>query len=611
MRLFLLIFSVVCSAVGVAVAADGFTLSDAILMAVQTNPGVGEAAANRRATETELRQNQGTLLPQIRVEASAGPEKTDQKDVRPPLAAVPLGNDTWLYGRKASVVGRQLLFDGFASLNEIWRQAARVDAAAARVHERTELIALDTAEAYIDIIRYTRLVSLAEENVAAHRRILSNVQSRFKGGRAGEGDLQQTNERVEGAQASLADFRRSLEDARAKYRKTVGLEPFNLRVPGRLAGLPATRDEALAVTLTNNPTIKAAQADADAAKFGFHATAGAFMPSVSLEGRLTEGRNTDNIYGTFDQASGKIVASWDIFRGGQDTWKRAEAAERYTEQTMKHARLQRDAFESIDKAWAARTVTQDRIAALTREIGSARKVIDAYSKEYDLGQRSLIDLLNAENQLFNSQVSLVSARGVAVFADYQLLAAMGKLLDYLKAPHPVDAEPMTSMVFGLIPWKLPPVYVHLPTPGPEPLNVVAPQPPTGFFTWPWMSTKGATFSDRWTPSDGTATVAGASWLPQQQNQTEASPAEPSVSSQRPERARPRGGAAVASQSTSSYTSLEMYKMGCLGCSPSVALQNTSSYASLEMYKMGCLGCSNPIGPAPLLQIDPKSPFRSD
>jgi adhesin transport system outer membrane protein len=544
MRLFLLIFSVVCSAVGVAVAADGFTLSDAILMAVQTNPGVGEAAANRRATETELRQNQGTLLPQIRVEASAGPEKTDQKDVRPPLAAVPLGNDTWLYGRKASVVGRQLLFDGFASLNEIWRQAARVDAAAARVHERTELIALDTAEAYIDIIRYTRLVSLAEENVAAHRRILSNVQSRFKGGRAGEGDLQQTNERVEGAQASLADFRRSLEDARAKYRKTVGLEPFNLRVPGRLAGLPATRDEALAVTLTNNPTIKAAQADADAAKFGFHATAGAFMPSVSLEGRLTEGRNTDNIYGTFDQASGKIVASWDIFRGGQDTWKRAEAAERYTEQTMKHARLQRDAFESIDKAWAARTVTQDRIAALTREIGSARKVIDAYSKEYDLGQRSLIDLLNAENQLFNSQVSLVSARGVAVFADYQLLAAMGKLLDYLKAPHPVDAEPMTSMVFGLIPWKLPPVYVHLPTPGPEPLNVVAPQPPTGFFTWPWMSTKGATFSDRWTPSDGTATVAGASWLPRTRNKIAVSSTEP----------------VAASQNVSSYAPLEMYNV---------------------------------------------------
>ncbi len=543
MRLLLLIFFMVDLAVGIAVAADGFTLSDAILMAVQTNPGVGEAAANRRATETEVRQSQGTLLPQVRLEASAGPERLNQVDVKPPLAAVPLGNDTWLSGKKASVIARQILFDGSASLNEIWRQTARVDAAAARVHERSELIALDTAEAYIDIIRYTRLVSLAEENVTAHRRILSNVESRFKGGRAGEGDLQQTNERVEAVQASLADFRRSLEDARAKYRKTVGVEPFNLRVPGRLAGLPATRDEALGVTLTNNPTIKAAQADADAAKFGFRATAAPFMPTVSLEGRVAEGRNTDNLYGTFDQASGKIVMSWDIFRGGQDTWKRAEAAERYTEQTMRHARLQRDALESIDKAWAARTVTQDRIGALTRQIASDRKVIDAYSKEYDLGQRSLIDLLNSENQLFNGQVSLVSARGVIVFADYQLLAAMGKLLDYLKAPHPVDAEPMTAMVFGLIPWKLPPVYVSLPSPGPEPLNVVAPLPSTNIFTWPSTSPKVITFSDRWTSSNGTTAVAGASWLAQQQNQIAASPADPSI----------------ASQNTSSYAPYEMYK----------------------------------------------------
>src|SRR5204862_5069717 len=144
----------------------------------------------------------------------------------------------------------------------------------------------------------------------------------------------------------------------------------------------------LAVTLSRNPTIKAAQGDTDAAKYAFRSTAGAFMPNVSLEGRLTEGKNTDGNFGAFDASSGKVVMSWDIFTGGKDSWRRAEAAERYTEQTMRHARLQRDANESIDRAWAARTITQDRIAALTRQIASDRKVISAYSKEYELGQRS-------------------------------------------------------------------------------------------------------------------------------------------------------------------------------------------------------------------------------
>ena len=142
--------------------------------------------------------------------------------------------------------------------------------------------------------------------------------------------------------------------------------------------------------------------------------------------------------------------SWDIFRGGQDVWRRSEMAERFTEATMRHARLQRDALESIDKAWTARTVTPTRIAALTRQLEAARKTIAAFQKEYELGQRSLIDLLNAQNQYFNASVSLTSARGVMVFADYQLLAAMGTLLEYLKAPPPVDAAPVDLLSFGLI-----------------------------------------------------------------------------------------------------------------------------------------------------------------
>ena len=87
-----------------------------------------------------------------------------------------------------------------------------------------------------------------------------------------------------------------------------------------------------------------------------------------------------------------MVMSWDIFRGGQDVWNRSEKAERFTEATMRHARLQRDALESIDKAWSARTVTVTRIAALVRQLEADRKTIAAFQKEYELGQRSLIDL---------------------------------------------------------------------------------------------------------------------------------------------------------------------------------------------------------------------------
>jgi adhesin transport system outer membrane protein len=144
------------------------------------------------------------------------------------------------------------------------------------------------------------------------------------------------------------------------------------------------------------------------------------------------------------------------------------------EQNMRHARLQREAFESLDKAWSARTITSDRIVALSKQVDSATKVVTIYGKEYEIGQRTLINLLDAEDQLFNARVSLISARGVSVFADYQLLATMGQLLEYLKTAAPPEAEPFAPSLFGIVPYRLPPIHFKDPGIGPEPLNLQGP-----------------------------------------------------------------------------------------------------------------------------------------
>jgi adhesin transport system outer membrane protein len=463
-----LVFFVCIFCCGAVHAKDGFTITDAIKQAVRTNPAVGEAAAGRRASDAELNQSKGVLLPQVRLEVRTGPEKLDRA-----ITPAPVGNGSWQRGREGSVVVRQLVFDGLNSINQIWMQAARVDAATSRVLERSELIALDASEAYIDVTRYTRIVALATDNLRAHQRILSNVKARFGGGRAGEGDLQQALEREQSAEATLADYKQRLADASAAFRKAVGIEPYGLLFPNRLPGLPRSKDESLAVALQFNPTIRAAGFDAKAAKYGFQATTGAFVPNVYLEGRALRGWDSITYDGQRDEVSGKVVMSWDIFSGGQDSWRRVGAAERMTEQSMKHARLQRDAFETLDKAWSARTITSDRVASLNRELIAARKVVVAYTKEYEIGQRTLVDLLNAENQQFNTAASLVSAQGVAVFADYQLLAVMGQLLNYLKTPHPPEAV-LSADPNGILPVKLAPIILKTPEVGPEPLRTMAP-----------------------------------------------------------------------------------------------------------------------------------------
>jgi adhesin transport system outer membrane protein len=227
------------------------------------------------------------------------------------------------------------------------------------------------------------------------------------------------------------------------------------------------------VALSENPTIKAARADADAARYAFRTTDGTLSPTISLEGRAQKDYNASStLPGHSTNQSGLLVFSWDVLRGGQDSWRRVEMSERYIEASQRHARLQREAFSSVDKAWAARTIASEQVTALARQVESDRKVISAYTKEYELGQRSLIDLLNAHNQYFSGLVGLDSARGVAVFGDYQLLAFVGRLLTYLKTPKPAEAAPLDQRPIGLFPTKIAPILVNPPEPvGPEPLNL--------------------------------------------------------------------------------------------------------------------------------------------
>jgi adhesin transport system outer membrane protein len=194
-------------------------------------------------------------------------------------------------------------------------------------------------------------------------------------------------------------------------------------------------------TLANNPTLLAARSDVTAAQRQYDAAAGQYGPTVALELRGATGRDTNDNIGRYDETSARLVASWMIFDGGTRVARRAELAERIGENQSRLSALQRAAFESIDRAWGARENSGARINSLAGQARSAASVISAYRSEYELGQRTLLDLLNAENSLFNARLSLAAARTVAVFADYQLLAATGGLLRQMRAPPPREARP--------------------------------------------------------------------------------------------------------------------------------------------------------------------------
>jgi adhesin transport system outer membrane protein len=430
MRIFLALLFCSC----LTQAGTAADLRQVVQEAVSSNPDVLESAANRRARDHEYRRSQGAFLPTLDLSAGLGGERLDR-----PNSFTANENDEWRFSKEFTVTVRQLLFDGFASVNEVYRQGARVDGAALRVLERSESTALDAVEAYIDVLRHTAILSKARMNVSKHRQIFSDVQERFEGGETGAADLSQARERVAASEVIVSEVQKSLLDTVAKYERVVGRAPSTL-APAKPASVPAGPVKRLVDNAVHvHPQVRAALADVDAAKYEYQSTKGNFLPEVSLQGQATVGDDIGGIEGRNNEYSGKVIFSWNLYNGGRDTALALEYGERLTEAQIRVDRVRRDLKEGIERSWASVTTTSQRIKALRDQLAANRQVVQGYREEYDIGQRTLLDVLNAENALFNSEIELISARAIYAFSTYQLRATSGDLLAYLNVTPPAES----------------------------------------------------------------------------------------------------------------------------------------------------------------------------
>ncbi|NWH09669.1 MAG: TolC family protein, partial [Alphaproteobacteria bacterium] len=192
-------------------------LTEAVSTAITENPTIGQAVENRRATREELNQARGFYLPRIDLDASVGTVMRDNDTTR-----FYGRDDEWSESHQIGITAQQLLFDGFATDSEVERQTARTDAAAFRVLERTELIGLDVAEAYLDVLRNLEVTGIAAKNIAFQEDTIGTIKRLVQGGVSPRADLQQGQERLESARVLAVDVNRSLEQARNKYRTLVG-----------------------------------------------------------------------------------------------------------------------------------------------------------------------------------------------------------------------------------------------------------------------------------------------------------------------------------------------------------------------------------------------------
>ncbi len=419
---------------GGTVEASAQSLGETVRGALQNNPEVDIVKTNRRAIDQELRQARAGYLPSLDLRGAAGPEWSDNNTTRNS------DTDSTKFRTEAQLTLSQMLFDGFATRSEVERQQARIDSAAYRVEEAAEFTALNAIEAHLDILRNQEIVRFNEQNISQHERILSQVRDLERAGRGDIADVVQTESRLARAFDTLAIARGALADAIARYQRVVGDRPGTLEdSEAPVAALPPSPEDAASLASVNSPTVLIAAADIDVAAAEIRASRAGFYPRFDLEVGGGLNRNIDGAEGRDNDVSGLLVMRYNLYRGGADMALEREAFHRANEARAQLANSRRLAEQEARFSYNALETSRARTEALTAKAEAQRRTRDAYAQQFEIGQRQLLDLLDAENELFLNRVELTTAVYTERFATYRVLAVVGDLLDTLEVVTPRES----------------------------------------------------------------------------------------------------------------------------------------------------------------------------
>lgn len=417
-----------CSSMAMAQSDDRpVTLQEAIETAISSNPEISQAQMNTEAIQFEREQAQSLYFPTIDVEASAGVRRLENATRRTLGIA-----DQTLNPLEAQVRGDWTVLDFGRRRGELLRQAARVDGASLRVLERSEFVALQVSRQYLNILLQERIVAAATDNVLFHQQMTGSLSEGVSQGSISVADLQQAEERLQAAIVQKAEAEEDLTNARTALQRLTGLDISRANLPPALAQtLPSTQEIAIGQARTANPLVREAQADVDATHGMVMAARGELAPRIGVDVTGRIGDDIDGFQGETNDIQGRVYIRWQLFDGGRRAAQVQEMTRRASEARFRlHDRV-REAEEDVRNAWTAMTTQKTVFTALERQSQVSDDLLLSYRSQFNIGRRSLLDVLDAQNTRFNTQVRRETARFSELFAQYQVLAATNNFLNAL------------------------------------------------------------------------------------------------------------------------------------------------------------------------------------
>jgi len=395
-------------------------LAAAVQQAINNNPDVTARLNALRAAANEVDVARGQYLPSVDLSASVGRD-SDRITSRSPASQS-------LSRNGLALSASQILWNGMATSKEVSRLG---HARLTRYFEflgATEETALEATRAYLDVERYRKLVSLAEDNYVQHKYAFDQLQTKFKAGVGRGVDAEQANARLALAESNLTTEQANLHDVSARYLRIVGdLPPASSAAvnPQLSKGILPANIDTINQALAQHPSISAAIENLRAAQAQAQGAESRYQPTVEARVRTGVGKNFDGVQDQKRDSSAEILLNWNLFNGGSDKARVRQYADLINQAADQRDRACRDVRQTVAIAHNDIRKLQDQLVALDRNVLAIEKARDAYRQQFDIGQRSLVDLLNAENELYTAKRSYANAE-----TDLQLAYARTQAAKY-------------------------------------------------------------------------------------------------------------------------------------------------------------------------------------
>lgn len=416
-----------CSAAPLQAKAE--TLQEAIQYMLDTNPEVRSSAYIRKSRDEVVRIAKADYYPRLDFSAGTGVQQFDEPIVR----------DTNPVEYRLSL--RQNLFTGFGTKYDVERTKHSVNSGAYRVQATSSDTALRGAQTYLDVQRRQELIDLAELNLKNHLRIEDQIKLRSASGVARKADMDQVQGRVALARTDLLSSKANMVDAQTNYFAVIGHMPENLSQPESPDTLlPKSLDEAQRQAIVNHPTLLAGEEDLAARESQHGIAKSEYYPKLDLELDKRWEDEVDGFEGKEEDWLAMLRLRYNFFSGFRHSGRKQET--KYLIDDAREARndIARQALESIRLSWTTYESELAKHQDLQDRVTATDRTVKAYRKQWDIGKRTLLDLLDSGAESINSQVDLVNSNFQLESAKYRLLNGIGRLVPALALAYPEEAN---------------------------------------------------------------------------------------------------------------------------------------------------------------------------